>query len=78
MLTAPFCHFAAADPSNTGSTRGNHVAHSVVLGTFNMADQGDGAMPDLSRVSLGIDLELNIFFYPSLYTSLMIFICYLA
>lgn len=52
MLTAPFCHFAAADPSNTGSTRGNHVAHSVVLGTFNMADQGDGAMPDLSRVSL--------------------------
>ena len=45
------CHFAAVDPSN-GHNRGNHVAHSLVVGTFNMADQRDGAMPDIGRVSL--------------------------
>lgn len=42
-----------ADPSNaTGRDRGNHVTQNVVLGTFNVADQGDGIMPDLSRVNL--------------------------
>ncbi|XXG59023.1 hypothetical protein AAC387_Pa04g1181 [Persea americana] len=37
------------DPSN-GHNRGNHVAHSLVVGTFNMADQRDGAMPDIGRI----------------------------
>ncbi|XP_042488959.1 ubiquitin-like domain-containing protein CIP73 isoform X2 [Macadamia integrifolia] len=39
------------DPTlSAGQSHGNHVAHSVVLGTFNIADQGDGAIPDLNRI----------------------------
>ncbi|KAF6147646.1 hypothetical protein GIB67_031637 [Kingdonia uniflora] len=29
--------------------RGDHVSHSVVFRTFNVADQGEGGMPDLNR-----------------------------
>eukprot|EP00262_Sarcandra_glabra_P014744 TRINITY_DN436_c3_g1_i1.p1 TRINITY_DN436_c3_g1~~TRINITY_DN436_c3_g1_i1.p1 ORF type:complete len:774 (-),score=168.09 TRINITY_DN436_c3_g1_i1:399-2720(-) len=38
------------DPVSRTARRGNQVGHSVLLGTFNIADQGDGAMPDLSRI----------------------------
>ncbi|KAL6012050.1 hypothetical protein ACLOJK_002525 [Asimina triloba] len=42
--------FSVTDPSsNAARNRGNHVAHSVVLGTFNIADQGEGSMPDMNR-----------------------------
>lgn len=30
--------------------RGGQVSHSVVLGTFNIPDQGDGGIPDLNRI----------------------------
>ncbi|XP_043702569.1 ubiquitin-like domain-containing protein CIP73 [Telopea speciosissima] len=41
----------ATDPTlSAGQSQGNHVAHSVVLGTFNIADQGDGVIPDLNRI----------------------------
>ncbi|KAI4321662.1 hypothetical protein MLD38_035019 [Melastoma candidum] len=38
--------------SNTGVPRGRvgQISHSVVLGTINVGDQGDGALPDVSRV----------------------------
>ncbi|XP_008452935.2 ubiquitin-like domain-containing protein CIP73 isoform X2 [Cucumis melo] len=45
-------------PSSTGNETGagaprnrvGQIAHSVVLGTFNVGDQGEGIVPDLSRV----------------------------
>ncbi|OVA16024.1 Ubiquitin domain [Macleaya cordata] len=37
---------SAAAPRN----RVGQVSHSVVLGTFNIGDQGEGAIPDLSRI----------------------------
>ncbi|CAK9317631.1 unnamed protein product [Citrullus colocynthis] len=45
-------------PSSTGNEAGvgaprnrvGQIAHSVVLGTFNVGDQGEGIVPDLSRV----------------------------
>ncbi|GAB4828408.1 hypothetical protein Ancab_035406 [Ancistrocladus abbreviatus] len=51
-----------ANDGNTGAPRNRvgQISHSVVLGTFNVGDQGDGAVPDLSWVigavlnSLGI------------------------
>ncbi|GAB4828406.1 hypothetical protein Ancab_035404 [Ancistrocladus abbreviatus] len=51
-----------ANDGNTGAPRNRvgQISHSVVLGTFNVGDQGDGAVPDLNRVigavlnSLGI------------------------
>lgn len=33
-------------------TRLGQVSHSVVLGTFNVGEQGESAVPDLSRVCL--------------------------
>ncbi|XP_009762566.1 uncharacterized protein LOC107814725 isoform X3 [Nicotiana tabacum] len=37
-------------PSAGGSRRVGQISHSVVLGTFNVGDQGEGVVPDLSRV----------------------------
>lgn len=31
--------------------RVGQISHSVVLGTFNVGDQGEGIVPDLTRVS---------------------------
>ncbi|GMI83076.1 hypothetical protein like AT5G42220 [Hibiscus trionum] len=45
---------AAGIPRN----RVGQISHSVVLGTFNVGDQGDGSAPDLSRV---IGAVLNSF-----------------
>ncbi|KAK8580059.1 hypothetical protein V6N12_070347 [Hibiscus sabdariffa] len=45
---------AAGVPRN----RVGQISHSVVLGTFNVGDQGDGSAPDLSRV---IGAVLNSF-----------------
>lgn len=47
--------FAASDPaSNSRHSMGNQHQHghgpSVVVGTFNISDQGDGGIPDFSRV----------------------------
>ncbi|XP_058111393.1 ubiquitin-like domain-containing protein CIP73 isoform X3 [Magnolia sinica] len=51
----------ATDPSsNTARNRGNHVAHSVVLGTFNIADQGDGVMPDINRIVSAVLSSIGI------------------
>jgi len=37
--------------TNGGPSRnGRHVSHSVVLGSFNVGDQTEGIVPDLSRV----------------------------
>ncbi|KAA0064627.1 large proline-rich protein bag6-B isoform X1 [Cucumis melo var. makuwa] len=53
-------------PSSTGNETGagaprnrvGQIAHSVVLGTFNVGDQGEGIVPDLSRV------HILMFFFP--------------
>lgn len=51
-----FAIFAASDPAaGSGQSGGTHVAHRVLLGSFNIADQGDGGIPDLNRVSLCYD-----------------------
>eukprot|EP01018_Ginkgo_biloba_P019730 Gb_09005 [translate_table: standard] len=40
-----------ADPTASASrNRIGQVSHSVVLGTFNIPDQGDGGIPDLNRI----------------------------
>ncbi|KAI5669045.1 hypothetical protein M9H77_18898 [Catharanthus roseus] len=39
------------DPVNSGPrSRVGQISHSVVLGTFNVGEQGDGVVPDLGRV----------------------------
>ncbi|KAM1223348.1 hypothetical protein ACFX2G_043334 [Malus domestica] len=38
------------DPSGVPRGRIGQISHSVVLGTFNVGDQGEGAVPDLNRV----------------------------
>ncbi|XP_010244866.1 PREDICTED: large proline-rich protein BAG6-like [Nelumbo nucifera] len=43
-------HPASEPTTNTSHSQGNQVAHSVVLGTFNIADQGDGVLPDINRI----------------------------
>lgn len=41
----------ASDPAaGSGQSGGTHVAHRVLLGSFNIADQGDGGIPDLNRI----------------------------
>ncbi len=37
-----------AQPRN----RAGHISHSLLMGTINIPDTGEGAMPDLSRVRL--------------------------
>ncbi|KAK8643013.1 hypothetical protein V6N13_012330 [Hibiscus sabdariffa] len=44
--------------SGVPRNRVGQISHSVVLGTFNVGDQGDGGVPDLSRV---IGAVLNSF-----------------
>ncbi|OVA00284.1 Ubiquitin domain [Macleaya cordata] len=52
---------AATDPaSSTGYNRGNQIAHSVVLGTFNVGDHGDGGMPDLNRIVSAVLSSIGI------------------
>lgn len=36
------------------------ISHSVVLGTFNVGEQGDGVVPDLGRVSLLVFNKFHI------------------
>ncbi|KAG9451410.1 hypothetical protein H6P81_011375 [Aristolochia fimbriata] len=48
----------AADPVSDASR--NRVAHSVVLGTFNIAEQGDGLMPDLNRIVSAVLSSIGI------------------
>jgi len=51
-------------------SRSSHVSHSVLMGTINFPDSGEGQMPDLNRVSsdprffLYVSLEIifGIFF----------------
>ncbi|CAI9772924.1 unnamed protein product [Fraxinus pennsylvanica] len=50
---------AATDPtSSTGNNSGNQVGPGVVVGTFNISEQGDGAFPDLNRI---VSTVLNSF-----------------
>ncbi|KAL2525734.1 Ubiquitin-like superfamily protein [Abeliophyllum distichum] len=50
---------AATDPtSSTGNNPGNRVGPGVVVGTFNISEQGDGAFPDLNRI---VSTVLNSF-----------------
>ena len=63
-------------PSSTGNEAGvgaprnrvGQIAHSVVLGTFNVGDQGEGIVPDLSRVHI-----LMFFFF---LLAFCLFVCY--
>ncbi|XP_068644031.1 ubiquitin-like domain-containing protein CIP73 isoform X2 [Aristolochia californica] len=48
----------AADPASEAAR--NRVAHSVVLGTFNLAEQGDGLMPDLNRIVSAVLSSIGI------------------
>ena len=54
--------------ANAGGHRARvgQISHSVVLGTFNVGDQAEGIVPDLTRVSLwsfcGELLELSLVF----------------
>lgn len=42
---------AATDASTGGSrNRVGQISHSVVLGTFNVGEQGEGIVPDITRV----------------------------
>ncbi|XP_077217668.1 ubiquitin-like domain-containing protein CIP73 [Tasmannia lanceolata] len=51
----------ATDPaSNATHNRGNQVAHSVMLGTFNVSEQGDGAMQDLGRIISSVLSSIGI------------------
>ncbi|KAG8493706.1 hypothetical protein CXB51_011734 [Gossypium anomalum] len=66
----PSSDASSGDADGNNSNRGNdaasgiprnrvgQISHSVVLGTFNVGDQGDGSAPDLSRV---IGAVLNSF-----------------
>ena len=48
-----FLWFAVNDTSAGASrNRIGQISHSVVLGTFNVGDQGEGLVPDLSRVGV--------------------------
>ncbi|CAA3028697.1 ubiquitin domain-containing DSK2a-like isoform X1 [Olea europaea subsp. europaea] len=50
---------SATDPiSSTGNNSGNQVGPGVVVGTFNISEQGDGAFPDLNRI---VSTVLNSF-----------------
>ncbi|PIN24017.1 Ubiquitin-like protein [Handroanthus impetiginosus] len=50
---------AATDPtSSTGQNPGNRVGPGMVVGTFNISEQGDGTFPDLNRI---LSVVLNSF-----------------
>ncbi|KAL7164160.1 hypothetical protein ACSBR2_040135 [Camellia fascicularis] len=40
----------ATDPASGTNRQGNQAGPSVVVGTFNISEQGDGALPDFSRI----------------------------
>lgn len=42
-------HFGSAATDSMSSAEHSHGT-SVLVGTFNISDQGDGALPDLGRV----------------------------
>ncbi|KAK9098465.1 hypothetical protein Syun_025510 [Stephania yunnanensis] len=51
----------ASDPASTdGQNRGNPVAHSVLLGAFNMPNQGEGGVPDLNRILSAVFTSIGI------------------
>lgn len=53
-LIVVFLHELAGSDASAGNPRNRvgQISHSVVLGTFNVGDQGEGMVPDLSRVSV--------------------------
>lgn len=53
--------------ASTGASRNRvgQISHSVLLGTFNVGDQGEGIVPDLSQVCY-ISLSSNFFRCPGL------------
>lgn len=55
-----FNGFTVNDAS-TGAPRNRvgQISHSVVLGTFNVGDQGEGLVPDLSRVGIFLIAATN-------------------
>ncbi|KAL0372257.1 UNVERIFIED_CONTAM: Ubiquitin-like domain-containing protein CIP73 [Sesamum calycinum] len=58
-LSSELSDHAATDPaSSTGLNRGNRVGPGMVVGTFNISEQGDGAFPDLNRI---VSAVLNSF-----------------
>lgn len=51
----------ASDPdAGSGQSGGTHVAHRVLLGSFNIADQGDGGIPDLNRIISAVLSSIGI------------------
>ncbi|XP_011078367.1 ubiquitin domain-containing protein DSK2a-like isoform X1 [Sesamum indicum] len=58
-LSSELSDHAATDPaSSTGLNLGNRVGPGMVVGTFNISEQGDGAFPDLNRI---VSAVLNSF-----------------
>ncbi|KVH99813.1 Ubiquitin, partial [Cynara cardunculus var. scolymus] len=48
ILSPKYVAFSASDPAS--STRQHQHGPSVVVGTFNISEQGDGSIPDFSRI----------------------------
>lgn len=60
----------AGHDANAAVPRGRigQVSHSVVLGTLNVGDQGEGMVPDLSRVCVNfMAFMLRIYFIMSIF-----------
>lgn len=56
LISQSFCSNLAGNEANANAPRGRigQISHSVLLGTFNVGDQGEGIAPDLTRVRLEI------------------------
>lgn len=55
VLAAIFSIFAGTDPASSSSQGGP----SVVLGSFNISEQGDGVLPDFGRVNISAIFSCN-------------------
>lgn len=52
------CNLTGNDANASGHrARVGQISHSVVLGTFNVGDQAEGIVPDLTRVYLLVFLQ---------------------
>lgn len=58
VLAAIFSIFAGTDPASS-SSQGNQGGPSVVLGSFNISEQGDGVLPDFGRVNISAIFSCN-------------------
>lgn len=57
-------YITGQEPGVGGSrNRVGQISHSVVLGTFNVGEQGEGTMPDLNRVGGLLLFPVNFVMY---------------